>query len=218
MTPADKLIVALDVPPDDALDLFTVLRLQTGITNFKIGVSTLLQRDGFDLVTNIRLNRGQVMLDLKLYDVADTVKRTMEIAAKLGATWVTVHVDCVEHVVGFGPKVLAVRRLTDGTGPFLTTENLADDLSWADGLVCTAAQAKRVRMNFETDQILVCPGIRPAGTPSDNHQRPATPREAIEAGADYIVVGRPIYAAAGPVAAARAIIDEIEVAGAQQPG
>ena len=92
--------------------------------------------------------------------------------------------------------VLAVGPLTDGTGdaayPAVNGQ--------FDGLICTAAFARAVRSH--TGKLLVCPGIRPAGSTADNHQAPATPTEAAQAGADYIVVGRPIIAAADPVKAA----------------
>ena len=86
------------------------------------------------------------------------------------------------------------------------------DEKWCDGFICSAPIA--VRLRRATDKLIVCPGIRPAGADVHNHKSRATPREAVEAGADYIVVGRPIYAVADPVAAARAIIDEIEAVGA----
>lgn len=215
MNPADRLIVALDVPPEDAVSLVRRLLL-VDVRYFKIRSSMFWQRGGLDLVCSIVESGSGVMLDVKEYDTADSVRYDMPIAAKLGVAMVTVHADCVEHAAGFGPKVLAVSRLTDGTGPKRPVGFPMAALPDGDGIVCSVDVAGYIRPL--TKKLIVCPGIRPVGVEINNHKRPATPREAIDAGADHIIVGRPIYAADDPVAAARAIIDEIEAAGAQQPG
>jgi orotidine-5'-phosphate decarboxylase len=210
MNPADRLIVALDVPVDDASDLVRKLRYQ--VNNFKLGVGTFLLPHGRDFASSLVYEGAVLMLDLKLYDTRDTVLRTMEAVAKLGAAMVTVHVACTEHALGFGPKVLAVGHLTDGTGVVRGDSDyiVSTILPFADGAVCSAWQASALRP--KTGKILACPGVRPLGTLADNHVTPATPRDAARFGADYIIIGRPIYAAPDPVAAARAITREIKEA------
>jgi orotidine-5'-phosphate decarboxylase len=200
MNPADRLIVALDLPVDDSFDLVGKLRLH--VSMIKLGIGTFLHPRGWILADRISREGICLMLDLKLYDTRDTVRRTMECVAKLGASMVTVHADCAEHATGFGPKVLAVRALTDGTGRWRLPE-----AAMVDGIVCPVSHARALRAH--TDKLLVCPGIRPVGIYAHNHKTPATPYGAIKAGADYIVVGRPIYAAHDPVAAVRAITREM---------
>lgn len=207
MNPADRLIVALDVPVDDAFDLVRRLRYQAN--NFKLGVGTFLSSYGFELARFLVREGAGLMVDLKLYDTRDTVRRTMEIVAKLGAHWVTVHADCCEHARGFQTNVLAVGALTNSRP---TLGLLADAFYDESGFVCHPRLARHYRGIYGPDKTIVCPGIRPTGIASDNHKAPSTPGDAIRNGADYIVVGRPIYAAPDPVTATRAITLEIEAA------
>lgn len=219
MKPADRLIVALDGKPLEMLNLAHALYLDAGVRGFKVGVSALLDPMGLRLVQAIF---GELLfLDLKFYDTRDTVDRTIRRAFDLGARFVTVHAtpSVMEAAMRAKPndercKVLAVGSLTDshlqtGAGPAA--------LLIADGLVCPAHIARSFRKS--TDKLLVCPGIRTPKdyTQEDNHAAWFTPAEALRAGADYLVVGRPIYAAADPIAAARAIIAEMEAAEASVP-
>jgi orotidine-5'-phosphate decarboxylase len=200
---ASSLIVALDAPLDRAVDLYKCLR-QTGCA-FKIGVSFLLELRGRQIAREIVQNGHRLMLDLKLYDTRDTVLRTMEAAEKLGAHMVTIHEDCVAHAIGCrsATAVLAVGPLTDGGG---SPSYPAVDGPF-DGLICSVFFAAAIRKH--TDKLLVCPGIRPFSYPANNHSMSATPAQARDAGADYIVVGRPIIGAVDPARAALGIMAEI---------
>ncbi len=200
-----ELIVALDAPFHRSVELYAAL---CGTVRwFKIGVPALLQEGGVILAENIAKNdNSSLMLDLKTYDTRDTVLRAVDAAAKMGADMMTVHVACIEHAIGNGVDILAVGRLTDGTG---LADYLVDHVpSLADGIICTAWQA--VSLRPKTDKLLVCPGIRPIGAVGDNHAIPATPRDAAKFGADFIVVGRPIYNSPDPVEAAKNILREID--------
>lgn len=199
------LIVALDAPVDRARELYDALKRD--VACFKIGVPLLLEDGGQQLARDIAL-WSRLMLDAKIYDTRDTVLRIIEQVERIGAHLVTVHADCVAYArpATGAAAILAVSSLTDGT--HAAPRAFSDAMIAADGLICSVAFAGVAR-RF-TDKLLVCPGIRPGGTAPDNHQTTATPRQAAEAGADYIVVGRPIYTATDPVKAARAILGELE--------
>jgi orotidine-5'-phosphate decarboxylase len=161
------------------------------------------------------------MLDCNDYDTRDSVARDAEVAFNdLGARFLTVHAtpSMLEAAMRAKPpgdycKVLAVGPLTDHTDGRIDEYELA--AARADGVICPVRMVGYVRSAFGTPPITVCPGIRLRGTmdsnpfDADNHVNPATPAEAKAAGADYIVVGRPIYEADDPVAAARAIMAEL---------
>lgn len=195
-----QLIVALDAPLDRAVDLYRALK---GIVPvFKVGIPTLLEPAGRQFARDIAVE-NRLFLDAKIYDTRDTVRRTMEAVGRLGAHLVTVHEDCVEHTIDCrgAAAVLAVRGLTDHPGGRHAA------IALADGIVCSVSHARFMRSM--TDKLLVCPGIRPEGASPDNHAVTYTPAEAARAEADYIVVGRPIWASDDPVGAAQRIIEEI---------
>jgi orotidine-5'-phosphate decarboxylase len=168
-----------------------------------------------------------VFLDLKLHDIGNTVREGVKSVARLGATFLTVHAypqtmkAAVEAREG-SLRILAVTVLTsyddadlaaagyDFTVPELVAERAAQahDIG-VDGLVCSAEEAANLRPIVGPKMTLVTPGIRPAGAAAGDQKRIATPALAIKAGADYLVVGRPIVAAADPRAAAQAIVAEI---------
>jgi orotidine-5'-phosphate decarboxylase len=169
----------------------------------------------------------RVFVDLKLHDIGNTVAHGVKSVARLGVTFLTVHAypqtmkAAVEAREG-GLRILAVTVLTsyndadlaaagyDFTVPELVAERAAQarDIG-VDGLVCSPEEASRVRSIVGGGLALVTPGIRPAGADAGDQKRIATPATAIAAGADYLVVGRPIIAAADPRAAADAIVAEI---------
>ena len=201
-----EFIVALDF--DDAWEagrLASLLNREAGVGFFKIGARGLMH-PGADLIDY--LSDYDLMFDLKLYDTRDTVAATAARAFALGARFLTVHATpsmlyaAMAAKTDERQKVLAVNSLTDGSG-----FNFWPSGVQADGLVLPVDYEKFIRRNYAG--LIVCPGIRLAGGSPDNHVRPATPAEARAAGADYIVVGRPIIAAADPVAAARAIMEEL---------
>ena len=170
----------------------------------------------------------KVFVDLKLHDIGNTVAKGVESVAKLGATFLTVHAypqtmhAAVDARKGSGLRILAVTVLTsyddadlaaagyDFTVPELVAERAAQarDIG-VDGLVCSAEEAARLRGIASAGMVLVTPGIRPAGADKGDQKRIMTPAAAIAAGADYLVVGRPVLEAPDPKAAADAIVKEI---------
>jgi orotidine-5'-phosphate decarboxylase len=230
---ADRLIVALDEPNYDMLGREKMRRLNdVGVTFFKLGVSALLDQNGF-VMTQAILDRGALLfLDLKLYDTRYTVTNVVKRAFDLGARFVTVHAtpSVMETAMRAKPagdcaKVLAVGHLTDDATPFSSSQ-MRFALTTCDGIICLATEALYFRQNDWgagfTDKLLVCPGIRPitlanegtwnqyVDTTANDHATVVTPKQAVKNGADYIVVGRPIWQAEDPVAAAQAIIEEMK--------
>jgi orotidine-5'-phosphate decarboxylase len=215
MTPVDRLIVALDVPPDDAGVVFFRLNRQLGVTWFKVGATMLIEHRGRTLVENMQRDGARLMLDLKVYDVPSTVQHVVRAANETGVELLTVHMDCVYTAMrakfsSRSVKILAVGPLTSA-GPV----GFGSIGFETDGLVCHPRSARFYRTTHGPEKLIVCPGIRPKAkdgryeTP-DDHIKPMTAAEAIRNGADMIVVGRPITQAADPVAAARAILEEID--------
>ncbi len=200
-----ELIVALDAK----LENHTIFDLVfSGIKWFKIGVPMLLEPERLqDTISFIKYGtNAKIMLDLKLYDTRDTVLRTVDAAVDMGVSMMTVHIDSTIHLADEDRvKILAVRRLTDGTSchhelsPILNVNG--------HGIICSVWDAARLRRH--TRKLLVCPGIRPIGSQGDNHITPATPSDAAKFGADFIVVGRPIINAPDPVEAAKEILRSI---------
>src|SRR5215831_5083349 len=229
LDPRERLIVALDVPSVAAAEAM-VARLGETVAFYKIGYQ-LAFAGGIDFARVLASAGKQVFLDLKLHDIGNTVARGVESVAKLGATFLTVHAypqtmhAAVDARRGTNLRVLAVTVLTsyddadlaaagyDFTVPELVAERAeqARDVG-IDGLVCSAAEAEMLRPTLGPGMVLVTPGIRPGDSDKGDQKRVMTPTAAIEAGADYLVVGRPVIAAPDPQAAAQAIIAEIRAA------
>ena len=226
--PRDRLIVALDLPSVVAAEAM-VERLGDAVSFYKIGYQ-LAFAGGLPLAEDLVRQGKRVFLDLKLHDIGNTVARGVESVAKLGATFLTVHAypqtmhAAVDARGDSGLRILAVTVLTsyddadlaaagyDFTVKDLVAERAAQarDIG-VDGLVCSAEEAQALRSNVGP-LVLVTPGIRPAGADTGDQKRVMTPAKAIAAGADYLVVGRPILAAGDPKAAAEAIVAEIAAA------
>ncbi|HEV2836085.1 MAG TPA: orotidine-5'-phosphate decarboxylase [Pyrinomonadaceae bacterium] len=233
----EKLIVALDVDtPDQALSLVKELRDVAGM--FKIG-SQLFTLGGPQIVKDLVSSGAKVFLDLKFHDIPYQVAGAARSAAQLGVSMFTIHASggremmrrAVEAVTEVAererisrPAVLAVSVLTSidaaalsqigvNSSPqeaVLRLVKLAEE-SGVDGFVASPREAQMIRETVASRTLLiVTPGIRPADAGADDQQRVATPEAALRAGADYLVVGRPITAAADPVAAAREIAFEME--------
>jgi orotidine-5'-phosphate decarboxylase len=226
LAPRDRLIVALDVP-DVELAKAMVSRLGDAVTFYKIGYQ-LAYAGGLPLVRELTDQGKKVFLDLKLHDIGNTVARGVESVARLGASFLTVHAypqtmkAAVEARGGADLKILAVTVLTsydDGdlhaAGYRLGVVDLVEaraqqaQVLGVDGLVCSAEEASALRKVVGHQMRLVTPGIRPAGSAAGDQKRVMTPARAIAAGADYIVVGRPVLQAADPRQAAEAIVAEI---------
>jgi len=226
MQARDRLILALDLPSVAAAEAM-VTRLGDAVTFYKIGYQLAFAGGLAFAETLVRANKS-VFLDLKLHDIGNTVGKGVESVAKLGATFLTVHAypqtmhAAVDARKGSGLRILAVTVLTsyddgdlaaagyDFTVPELVAERAAQarDIG-VDGLVCSGEEAGNLRTIVDEGMVLVTPGIRPADAEKGDQKRVMTPSAAIAAGADYLVVGRPIIAASDPKAAAEAIIAEI---------
>ena len=230
IAPRDRLIVALDLPSIAAAEAM-IARLGDSVTFYKIGYQ-LAYAGGLPLVRQLADSGKKVFADLKLHDIGNTVAKGVGSVARLGATFLTVHAypqtmkAAVEARAGSALKLLAVTVLTsyddadlaaagyDFTVPELVAERAAQarDIG-IDGLVCSAEEAANLRKIIKPGMLLVTPGIRPAGAASGDQKRIMTPAAAIAAGANYLVVGRPILEAPDPKAAAEAIVAEIAQAG-----
>jgi orotidine-5'-phosphate decarboxylase len=222
----DRLIVALDVPSVTAAEAM-IERLGDSVTFYKIGYQ-LAYAGGLPLVRQLANAGKKVFADLKLHDIGNTVARGVESVAGLGATFLTVHAypqtmkAAVEARAGSSLKILAVTVLTsydDGdlhaAGYRLSVPDLVEaraqqaQVLGVDGIVCSPEEAASLRKIVGHQMNLVTPGIRPAGAATGDQKRIMTPARAIAAGADYLVVGRPVMEASDPKAAAEAIVTEI---------
>jgi orotidine-5'-phosphate decarboxylase len=224
----ERLIVALDVPEVDAAKTL-VRTLGDVVVFYKIGLELAMSGRYFELLEWLLEQDKRVFADLKLYDIPATVAAAVRQLRTRGATFLTVHgehsvMEAAAHEKGDQLKILAVTVLTsieqadlarvgiDVDIETLARRRAADALaSGCDGVITSGHEARQLRHDLGPDALIVTPGIRPAETSpgSDDQRRIVTPRAAIESGADYIVVGRPIRAARDPVAAARSIQEEI---------
>lgn len=229
----DRLIVALDVPTvKDAEALVT--RIGPAASFYKIGYQLGLA-GGLPFATGLIAAGKQVFLDFKLHDIGNTITHGVASVANMGATFLTVHAypqtmkAAAEGARGSKLKVLAVTVLTSyddkdlveagyalAVGPLVAKRAAQARDIGIDGLVCSPEEAANLRGIIGSGMSLVTPGIRPAGSAAGDQKRVMTPARAIAAGADYLVVGRPIVEAADPRAAAEAIVKEIEQVKIQQ--
>jgi len=207
-----------------------VARLGDEVTFYKIGYQLTLA-GGLPFAAGLIAAGKQVFLDLKLHDIGNTVEMGVRSVAQMGATFLTVHgypqtmKAAVAGKRGSALRILAVTVLTSyddadlaAAGYDMTVGELAAARArqardtGIDGLVCSAEEAASLRDIAGPGMMLVTPGIRPAGSAGGDQKRVMTPARAIEAGADYLVVGRPVIAADDPKKAAAAIVSEIEMA------
>jgi orotidine-5'-phosphate decarboxylase len=230
-----QLIVALDVPTLAAARSL-VRALKGAVKIFKVG-SELFTAAGPDAVKMVRQQGGQVFLDLKFHDIPNTVSRAVESATRLGVSMLTVHTSGGEEMLRaavaasraagkrHAPLVLGVTVLTSmnqsalaGIGVERAMEGQVELLarlaqkSGLGGLVCSPLELKRLRAVVGNEMKIVTPGIRPLTAAAGDQSRIATPAEAARAGADYIVVGRPITEAKDPRSVALAIRRELRAA------
>jgi orotidine-5'-phosphate decarboxylase len=228
----ERLIVALDVP-SAAEALALVQRLGNLVQWFKVGLELYLA-EGNRIVEKVRERGHSVFLDLKLHDIPNTVAGAIRSVASSGAGKLTVHAagghamlaaaqEAAESTPS-APHLLAVTVLTSMDQAQLAATGVSGSpteqalrlaaLAYSAGIgsfVASSQEIAELRAHFP-DSRLVIPGIRPAGATTSDQKRVATPGEAIAAGADYLVVGRPITRATDPAAAAQAIIEEMESA------
>ncbi|MFA7387290.1 MAG: orotidine-5'-phosphate decarboxylase [Thiohalobacteraceae bacterium] len=231
-TDGPRIIVALDYA--DAGDALAIVdRLDPALCRLKVG-KELFTRSGPETVRELGRRGFDVFLDLKFHDIPNTVAQACRAAAELGVWMMNVHaqggrkmLSAARDAVGeFGeerPLLIAVTLLTS-----LDVEDLAElGLNGSpadnvlrlatltsdcglDGVVCSPQEAGSLRRALGPDFQLITPGVRPAGAAKDDQQRVMTPRQAIEAGASYLVIGRPITRALDPVAALQAIAAELQ--------
>jgi orotidine-5'-phosphate decarboxylase len=239
MEARERLVVALDVDsPDKARVLVRCLKEHVGI--FKVGLE-LFTLGGPELVREIVAAGGQVFLDLKLHDIPNTVARAAAQAAGLGVRFFTVHAaggaamiaaavrgarEEAERLSTPAPKVFAVTVLTsldrsdlEAVGlqgspeeAVLRLAGLAREAG-ADGVVASPREVAAVRERLGRELLVLTPGIRPEGEATDDQKRTMSPAEAVRAGADFIVVGRPIIRADAPAARAAAIVASLNGGG-----
>ena len=232
--PQDRLIFALDVPDKKEAEHY-VKMLEGVVGCFKIGLELFI-REGPDVVKMVQdHSSASIFLDLKLHDIPATVRGALRSAEKLGVRYITIHstegetiLETADEVKGSGLEVLAVTVLTSTSVSSLASLGIRDDINAAvlvldravraqnsgcAGIICSGEEAKLVRQKCGEGFKIVVPGIRPqwADVTGDDQNRIATPSQAIEDGADLIVVGRPIRDANDPREAAQKIVDEISL-------
>ena len=226
MTADDRLIVALDVANLlQGMDL--ALRLGDAVSFYKIGLG-MLTGGGLALANELKADHGKrIFLDMKLFDIGATIEAAVRGLTAYDLDFLTVHGDpqvvraAVEGRGGSGLKILAVTVLTSldradldanliraGDLAEITLERAARALAaGADGVIASPQEAAAIRaLPGAKGRLIVTPGVRPVGAASGDQKRVATPAQAIGDGADHIVIGRPIWQAADPAAAARAIL------------
>lgn len=225
----DRLIVALDLPSIGEAEAM-VERLGEAVSFYKIGME-LAYIGGIALGQRLIASGRKVFFDLKLHDIPNTVERATAQIAGLGATFMTVHAypqtmaAAAAGARGSGLGILGVSVLTSmaeddlaragygiGIADLVRRRARQAQESHAAGLVCSPLEIAAVRETVGHALKIVTPGVRPEGAATGDQKRVMTPGEAIRAGADHLVVGRPITQAADPAAAARAIVTEIATA------
>jgi len=228
-----ELIVALDVQTREEA-VAKVRAIGPGVGFYKIGLE-LFTAEGPDVVKAVKDLGKRVFLDLKLHDIPRTVERAVRSGGKLGVDLMTIHsvggkamiraaADAAAEFGATGPKILAVTVLTS-----LDQTDLADvgivnrtpaeqvqamaafaTANGAHGLVCSPKEVGSLSKSLPKGTLFITPGVRPAGSAVGDQKRVATPADAVRDGATHLVVGRPILAADDPVAAAAAILAEID--------
>jgi orotidine-5'-phosphate decarboxylase len=228
----DRVIVALDVPDLAALQEF-LDRLEGQPAFYKIGLELFINA-GARALEVVRARGGKIFLDLKLHDIPETVARAVASAARLGPDLLTVHAAggalmlqrASEAANAGGTRILAVTVLTSSSPADLEADGVAGPVAAAvarrvrvaaaagvHGLVCSPQEVAAVK-EIAPALVTVVPGVRPTGAALGDQQRVATPAGAIAAGADYLVIGRPVRDAARPAEAFAAVVAEVDRAAA----
>ncbi|HEY6070595.1 MAG TPA: orotidine-5'-phosphate decarboxylase, partial [Chthoniobacterales bacterium] len=222
---AEKIIVALDVPSEkEALKLVTDLHSELGL--FKIGLQ-LYTAAGPGIIGGINFV-SKVFLDLKLHDIPNTIANAVEAVSKRGVEMLTIHLSGGAEMIQAATarkgkmSILGVTVLTSTNEQTLKQVGVSDRIdnqvlrlaklgvkNGVDGIVASAHEIKALRAEFGNKIKIVVPGIRPSWAEAGDQKRTMTPRDAIEAGADYLVIGRPITKHANPREALEKILDEI---------
>ena len=226
-----QLVIALDLPSSQALRAL-LQSLPREILWFKVGLE-LFAAEGPRALAPLRDQGKKIFLDLKLHDIPRTVARAVAAAAQHGIGMLTLHaaggramlkaaVQAAQAAGAHAPKLIAVTTLTSLSQADLAEVGIGRELQYQalalgelaldaglDGLVASAQEVEGLRRRFGPEPLLVTPGIRPASDEAGDQKRVATPALAARAGANFLVMGRPILEAADPCAAATAILNEI---------
>tara|TARA_A100001037_G_scaffold73297_1_gene65615 strand:+ start:3511 stop:4200 length:690 start_codon:yes stop_codon:yes gene_type:complete len=228
----NRVIIPLDVSSVSGA-LALVDQLGDEADFYKIGFE-LYTRGGLEVVRELVSRDKRVFLDIKLHDIPNTVARAVEAASDLGVDLLTLHASGGQRMMEAAAearsghlKLLGVTVLTSMTtdemasvwgrkissvrDEALRLANLGKEAG-LDGIVSSALEASWIRQKIGQSFLIVTPGIRPAGSNSDDQNRVATPREAVRSGADFLVIGRPITQADDPSAAFAAVLKEVEEA------
>ena len=231
--PRDRLIVALDVPTAQAAGNI-VRELGDSASFYKVGLQ-LFAAEGPAIVRELTASGRKVFLDLKLHDIPNTVSSAVKSMTSFGIDLLTIHASgglrmmkaAVEAAASAPkrPSILAATVLTSFTEQELASTGISDGVAGqvsrlaalateagCDGVVASPLELAMLRQQLGEEPIILVPGVRPKGSPAGDQARTAEPAEAIEAGATYLVVGRPITAAANKKEAAEAIQKEISSA------
>jgi len=227
----DRLIIALDVK-DIAAARAVVDQLDGVADFFKVGLTLQLAAGVEDFIRELIKNGKRVFLDYKYYDISETLKKTVARASELGVSFLTIHGPSVlirAAVEGRGTsnlKLFTVTVLTSLDAGDIAemgyTNHTPEELvlfrakkaldAGCDGVIASGREAKEIKALSEGKLLLITPGIRPDGYPEDDQKRKTTPHDAVSAGADYLVVGRPITGAKDLRAAAQEILDQMQTA------
>lgn len=227
----DRLIVALDVR-DIAAARAVVNELDGVADFFKVGLTLQLAAGVEDFIRELIKNGKRVFLDYKYYDISETLKKTVARASELGVSFLTIHGPSVlirAAVEGKGSsdlKLFTVTVLTSldagdiaemgytnhtpGQLVLFRAKKALD--AGCDGVIASGLEAKQIKALSASKLLVITPGIRPDGYPEDDQKRKTTPADAVSAGADYLVVGRPITGAKDMRAAAQEILDQMQSA------
>ena len=224
---ADKIIVALDVATKEKA-LALVKELRDRISFFKIGLQ-LYTAEGPEIVRAVLATGAKVWLDIKLYDIPNTVGRAVESANNLGVHMLTIHLSGGSEMIAAASAarannmlLLGVTVLTSATEQTLREIGVSGKMdeqvlrlarlgveAGIDGVVASPHEIKKLRAEFGDKIKIVVPGIRPSWSEAGDQKRVMSPREALDAGADYLVIGRPIIAHPKPLQAASKILEEL---------
>jgi orotidine-5'-phosphate decarboxylase len=235
MTPADRIIVPLDVPTESAA--LALIEQLPQVSFWKVGLE-LFVSSGASILTLLRSRQKRIFLDLKFHDIPNTMAGACRSAARYGVDLLTVHAAAGQAALQAAqaaaiaeaatlnlqpPQLIAITVLTSLTPRALAFElkiplelddyalqmALMAQASGLAGAVCSPHEASQLRDSCGKDFLLVCPGVRPDWAERGDQQRTMTPKAALQAGANYLVIGRPITAASDPAAAFERICEEL---------
>jgi orotidine-5'-phosphate decarboxylase len=235
ITPADKIIVPLDVPT--VAEAIALVDQLPAVTFWKVGLELFVSA-GASILTELKLRQKRIFLDLKFHDIPNTVAGACRAAARHGVDLVTIHAAAGQVALQAAQTAALAGAEAGGTAPptllaitlltSLNSRDLACDLkiplelpeyvlhmallaqqSGLGGAVCSPQEATQLRQVCDNDFLLVCPGVRPTWAEAGDQSRVVTPATALKAGANYLVIGRPITAAAEPQVAFARICEEL---------